>query len=277
MGRPVPFLVEMQNDSTSKEIEVLMPVLFVGHGSPMNAIEESDFTRGWEAIAQTIPRPKAILSISAHWMRRGTFVTAMDRPPTIHDFYGFPDPLYEVNYPAPGSRKLADRLPEILSSSDVRHDGEWGLDHGTWSVLLHMYPDASIPVVQLSLDASRSPREHYELGKELAPLREEGILILASGDIVHNLQEIDWKRREGFDWAIAMNEKVKEWIIAGRQDDLIDYEKQGPNFRLAIPTPEHYWPLLYALALQKPQEPIRFFNDGIPFGSVSMTSIRIGE
>lgn len=251
----------------------MMPVLFVGHGSPTNALGDSDFSRIWKRLGQTIPRPAAIVAISAHWLRRGTAVTAMSRPPTIHDFYGFPDELFALQYPAPGNPELARRLAGLTPSS---LDNEWGLDHGTWSVLIHMFPDASIPVVQLSLDIDKTADEHFQLGRMLHPLREEGILILGSGNIVHNLALMDWRRKEGFAWAERVNDQIKAWIRSGDYASVLQCEKAGGDFKQAIPTPEHFWPLLYVLGASKPDEPLEFFTDAIPFGAVAMTGLKVG-
>jgi 4,5-DOPA dioxygenase extradiol len=252
-----------------------MPVLFVGHGSPMNAIEDNGFRRGWEDLARRLPKPQAILCVSAHWETAGVSVTASDRPPTIHDFYGFPRSLFEVRYPAPGHPSLARDTVVLLSHADVRLDGERGLDHGCWSVLLAMYPEADVPVVQLSLDSRQPGAFHYELGRQLAPLREQGVLVLGSGDIVHNLRVMDFNRPDGYDWAVRFNNEVKKRIRARDHLALVAYEGLGPDARLAVPTPEHYLPLLYALALQDEHDEVAFFNDETVMGSVSMTSLAI--
>jgi 4,5-DOPA dioxygenase extradiol len=254
----------------------LMPALFIGHGNPMNAIEETEYVTAWRNVAAALPRPKAILCISAHWETDGTFVTAMDQPKTIHDFYGFPDALFQVQYPAPGSPQLAERLRELVKSTALELDHKWGLDHGTWSVLRCMYPDADIPAVQLSLDRTKSPRFHYDLGRELAELRSEGVLIVGSGNIVHNLQTIQWHAREPYPWATEFDQKTAELIAFGQHAQLVDYPSLGESARLAVPTNEHYLPLLYILALQQPGEPVSFFAEGITLGSISMRSVKIG-
>lgn len=258
-----------------------MPVLFIGHGSPMNAIEENQFTEGWKEIVETISKPRAILCISAHWETMGTYVTAMEKPRTIHDFGGFPRTLYEVRYPAPGSPVLAASVKELVSRSEVGLDLTWGLDHGTWSVVKHLYPDADVPVLQMSLDYQKSPRAHYDLARELSALRKQGILIIGSGNMVHNLGLVAWDRVDepdfGFDWALEANDKLKRFILAGDHRSLIDYKSQGPEFDLAIPTPEHYLPMLYILALKEKNEGITFFNDTEVMGSLSMTSLRISS
>ncbi len=256
-----------------------LPVLFVGHGSPMNAIEENQFTEGWRTISKKLPKPEAILCISAHWETKGTLVTAMERPNTIHDFGGFPRELYEVQYPAPGSPELAAETKNIIRKTSVGLDQTWGLDHGCWSVVRHLYPAADVPVVQLSLDIYRSPREHYYLAKELAPLRKKGVLIIGSGNMVHNLGMVAWDKMDepeyGFDWAIEANESMKRFILSGDHQKLIDYKSQGRTFALSIPTPEHFFPLLYTLALQAENEKITLFNDVPVMGSLSMTSLKI--
>jgi 4,5-DOPA dioxygenase extradiol len=256
-----------------------MPVLFLGHGSPMNAIEENEFTEGWKNIGKTIPMPLAVLCISAHWETRGTFVTGMEKPKTIHDFGGFPEELYEVQYPAPGNPELAREIKSLVTMTQVRLDEKWGLDHGCWSVIKHFYPDADIPVIQMSMDYYMSSRQHYELAKELQILRKKGILIIGSGNMVHNLRMVAWNKLNdiyGFDWAIEANEKMKEYILDGDHKQLINYESQGRAFDLAIPTPDHYLPLLYALALQDKDDKVTIFNDKPVGGSLTMTSIRIG-
>jgi 4,5-DOPA dioxygenase extradiol len=256
-----------------------MPVLFVGHGSPMNAIEENEFTRGWREIAKTLPRPNAILCVSAHWETRGSLVTVMDKPRTIHDFGGFPQELFNVQYPAPGNPELANETKSIIKDQKIGLDEQWGLDHGCWSVLSRMFPAADVPVVQLSLDYSKPAQYHYDLAKELAPLRTKGILIIGSGNIVHNLRMVAWDKMNepgyGFDWAIEANEKMKKFILSGDHKSLINYAAQGKDFELAIPTPEHFLPLLYALALKEEKEKIELFNDKAVMGSLTMTSLEI--
>jgi 4,5-DOPA dioxygenase extradiol len=254
-----------------------MPALFLGHGSPMNAIEENEFTKGWVALGKKIPRPKAILCISAHWETKGTFVTAMKFPRTIHDFGGFPPRLYEVQYPAPGSPELAKELSEIIAGTKVGLDSQWGLDHGCWSVIRHLYPEADVPVIQMSLDHYGSTQYHYDLAKELKPLRTKGILIIGSGNMVHNLGLVAWDRMNdpefGFDWALEASDAMKKYILSDNHYPLIHYLEQGEAFKLAIPTPEHYLPLLYALALKEPDEQPRLFNDKAIMGSLTMTSV----
>ena len=255
-----------------------MPALFIGHGNPMNAIEETAYAAAWRDVAAAIPRPRAILCISAHWETEGTFVTAMPQPRTIHDFYGFPDALYQVEYPAPGSRELAERVHSLVASTAVRLDDgySWGLDHGAWSVLRRMYPEADIPVVQLSLDRSQHPRFHYELGAELLSLRREGVLVLGSGNIVHNLRLLQWNAAAPYPWTEQFDRLAAELILSGEHDRLVAYPALGDSARLAIPTNEHYLPLLYILALQQPGEAVSFFTEGLPLGSISMRSVRIG-
>jgi 4,5-DOPA dioxygenase extradiol len=253
-----------------------MPVLFVGHGSPMNAIEENEFSAGWRKVGSSIARPRAILCVSAHWETKGTFVTAMARPKTIHDFCGFPDQLYTVQYPAPGDTQVAFKTREQLSPAPVEFDQNWGLDHGCWSVLKHMFPEAKIPVLQLSLDYTLSPAAHYELAKNLAGLRRKGILVIGSGNMVHNLRMINWHKPDsGHDWAQETNEIFKKLILGNEHKALKDYSSLGGDIKLAVPSAEHYLPLLYTLALQEKNEPVAFFNDKVVYGSISMTSIKI--
>jgi len=255
----------------------IMPMLFVGHGSPMNAIEENEFVAGWRNQAVTLPHPTAILCISAHWETRGTFVTAMPKPQTIHDFGGFPCELYQVQYPAPGHPGLAKETQQLITGTPVILDEKWGLDHGCWSVVKHLYPEANIPVVELSINYLMSPRHHYELAKELNALRQKGVLIIGSGNIVHNLRLLNWSSPEtGYDWAIEANEKVKSLILKNDHSSLIDYSSLGNEVKQAVPTPEHFLPLLYILGLKKENEEISFFNDKAVFGSLTMTSLRVG-
>jgi 4,5-DOPA dioxygenase extradiol len=260
-------MVSRENDVPSK-----MPVLFVGHGSPMNAIEDNEFSRAWAETAQTLPRPRAILCISAHWETEGTWVTGMERPETIHDFGGFPRALFEMQYPAPGSPEVARLVQETVKGAAVRLDRSWGLDHGAWSVLSRMFPRADIPVVQLSLDRGQHPEFHYALGSELRALRTQGILIVGSGNIVHNLRLVSWQDN-AYDWAVEFDETVRQLIVAGNHEPLIHYENLGKAARLSIPTNEHYLPLLYALGLQDEQDQVRFFADRVTLGSMSMRSV----
>jgi 4,5-DOPA dioxygenase extradiol len=266
--------------SESMENTPKMPVLFLGHGSPMNAIEENEFVQGFRSISSEIKTIRAILVVSAHWETKGTRVTAMENPPTIHDFGGFPKELYEVQYPAPGNPQLAKDIKKTANSAEVSLDEKWGLDHGAWTVIKHMFPNADIPVVQLSLDYNKSPKQHYELARELSRLRNKGILIVGSGNIVHNLRLIHWQKLNeyyGYDWALEANEKIKQFILEGNHQALINYNKHGKAFELSIPTPEHYLPLLYALALQDANEDIKLFNDKPVAGSLFMTSVKIGK
>lgn len=256
-----------------------MPVLFLGHGSPMNAIEENEFVKGWREIGRRLPRPNAILCISAHWQTNGTFLTAMEKPITIHDFGGFPRELFEVQYPAPGSPELAKETKKIIKKTEAELDDKWGLDHGAWSVIKHLYPEADVPVIEMSLDYNQSPRYHYELAEELAPLRKKGVLIIGSGNMVHNLRMVAWDKFDsdnyGYDWAIEASEKMKKYILEGSHDKLINYKAQGAAYNLAIPTPEHYLPLLYTLALKGKNENVNLFNDKAVAGSLTMTSVII--
>lgn len=256
-----------------------MPALFLGHGSPMNAIEENEFVAGFRNIAKEIPKPNAILCISAHWETRGTLVTAMQHPPTIHDFGGFPQALFDVQYPALGSPDLAKQTQGLITKAKVELDDKWGLDHGAWSVIKHLYPNADIPVVQMSLDHYQTPQYHYELAAELKSLREKGVLIIGSGNMVHNLRMLAWGKMNenyGFDWALEANNAMKSFIQNGDHRSLINFRKQGKAFDLAIPTPEHYLPLLYTLGLQDKGDELFLFNDQAVAGSLTMTSVKIG-
>jgi len=255
-----------------------MPVVFFGHGNPMNALERNAYTETWARMGRELPRPRAILAVSAHWYLPATLVTAMDRPRTIHDFGGFPRPLYEVQYPAPGDPELAARVQSLLAPVDAGLDTRWGLDHGTWSVLVHVYPDADIPVVQLSIDETQPPRFHYDLAKRLAPLRDEEVLVIGSGNLVHNLHTYAWGRHhpEPFDWAVRFETLARELLLRGHHDPLIDYEELGRDAQLAAPTPDHYLPLLYVAALQREGDAVTFPVEGVDGGSVSMLSVRIG-
>lgn len=253
-----------------------MPVFFFGHGSPMNAIEQNEFTQGWKNSILNLPKPNAILCISAHWETKGTFVTAMEKPKTIHDFGGFPQALFDVQYPAPGDLALANDIKSTIKKTTVEHDLEWGLDHGTWSILNVIYPEANIPVLQMSIDYTQSAQYHYDLAKELAALRKKGVLIIGSGNIVHNLGMLAWNEpTKGFDWAVDANTKVKNFITNRDHKSLINFRDQGPEFKLSIPTPEHYLPLLYVLALQGEKQNASFFNDKTVMGSISMTGVQI--
>ena len=256
-----------------------MPVLFLGHGSPMNAIAENEFVAGFRKVGSEIQRPNAVLCISAHWETQGTFVTAMKMPRTIHDFGGFPQALFDVQYPAPGSPELAQETKSLVKKTEVGLDEKWGLDHGAWSVIKHLYPDADVPVIQMSLDYRQTAQWHYELAKELAALRRKGVLIVGSGNMVHNLGMVEWKRLNetfGYDWAIEANEKMKSSISSGDHEPLINFRSQGKAFDLAIPTPEHYLPLLYTLALQEKDEEVSLFNDRAVAGALTMTSVKVG-
>lgn len=256
-----------------------MPVLFLGHGSPMNAIEENEFVTGFRNVAKTIPRPAAILCVSAHWETKGTFVTAMEKPKTIHDFGGFPQALFDVQYPAPGSPELARETKNIIKKTEIGLDEKWGLDHGAWSVIKHLYPNADVPVIQLSLDHYQTPQYHYDLAKQLASLRRKGVLIIGSGNMVHNLGMVAWDKLNddeyGYDWAFEANEKMKKFILSNDHQQLINFKNQGKTFDLAIPTPEHFLPLLYALALKEENEKVNIFNDKAVAGSLTMTSAKI--
>jgi len=258
-----------------------MPVLFLGHGSPMNAIEENEFVAGFRNIGKEIPTPRAILCVSAHWETRGTFVTAMEHPRTVHDFGGFPKALFDVQYPAPGSPPLAREAKSIVKKTDVGLDEKWGLDHGAWSVLRHLYPEADIPVIQMSLDYYQKPQFHYELAQELSSLRKKGVLVIGSGNMVHNLRMVAWDKLNsdnyGYDWALEASGKMKQLILSDDHQQLINYSSQGKAFDLAIPTPEHYLPLLYSLALKEEHEKVSLFNDKAVGGSLTMTSLKIDK
>jgi 4,5-DOPA dioxygenase extradiol len=253
----------------------MMPAIFFGHGNPMNAIEQNAYTEAWARIGREIPRPKAIVAVSAHWYLPATLATAMEQPRTIHDFGGFPRPLYQVTYPAPGDPALARRLQELTGAGP---DDRWGLDHGTWSVLVHVYPEAGVPVVQLSIDETQPASFHYELGRRLSPLRDEGILIVGSGNLVHNLHTYAWGRHpvEPFDWAVRFENQARALIESGNHQPLVDYESLGRDAMLSAPTPDHYLPLLYVLGARRPGEAATFPVEGIDGGSVSMLTVRIG-
>lgn len=254
-----------------------MPVLFLGHGSPMNAIEENIFVEGWRNIGKTIPKPNAIICISAHWETRGTKVTALQKPKTIHDFYGFPQALFDVEYPAPGSPELAEELQSIIKSTDVDLDKMWGFDHGSWSVIKFLYPNADVPMIELSLDVYKTPQQHYQLAKELNALRRKGILIIGSGNIVHNLRALNWHEpNAGYEWAYEVSNTFKNIITSGDHSQLFNLQQKGEAFNLAIPSMEHYLPSIYALALQEKDEEITLFNDQMVYGSLSMLSFKIG-
>lgn len=254
-----------------------MPAIFFGHGNPMNALQDNTYTQGWTAISAALPRPRTVLAVSAHWYFPGTSVTAMPAPRTIHDFGGFPAELYQVTYPAPGDPALARRVRDLLAPLDVGLDQRWGLDHGTWSVLCHVFPQADIPVVQLSIDETQPPAFHYELGKRLAPLRDEGILIIGSGNLVHNLHTYAWGRHpvEPFDWAVRFEKQARELLLAANDDPLINYETLGLDALLSVPTPDHYLPLLYVIGLRREGEQVSFPVEGVDGGSISMLTVQI--
>ncbi|MDI9256694.1 4,5-DOPA dioxygenase extradiol [Flavobacterium sp. YZ-48] len=263
-----------------KETDQKMPVLFIGHGSPMNGIEDNEFSQKWHRLGKEIPKPKAVLVISAHWLTQGTHVTAMENPKTIHDFGGFPQALFEVQYPAKGSPELALETQKIITSTSVGLDHDWGLDHGTWTIVRHMYPDADIPVLQLSIDYKKPPQYHFDLAKELASLRKKGVLIIGSGNMVHNLRMVAWDKLNepefGYDWAQEINTVFKNKISSGDAQSMINYQKLGSAAQLAIPTPDHYYPLLYTLGLQEKKDAVSFFNDKAVGGSLTMTSVQFG-
>ena len=255
-----------------------MPTIFLGHGNPMNALHDNDWSRSWAALGQRLPRPRAVLSVSAHWYLPGTAVTAMAAPRTIHDFGGFPRELFEVQYPAPGDLGLVRRVRELLQPLDVRADLSWGLDHGTWSVLRHVFPAADVPVVQLSIDESQPPAFHYGLGRLLRPLRDAGILLIGSGDVVHNLHSYAWGRHpaEPFDWALRFEARVRELMLRGDHESLVNYESLGADAELSVPTPDHYLPLLYVLGASGEGDAVTFPVEGMDGGSISMLSVQFG-
>ena len=255
-----------------------MPAIFFGHGNPMNALHDNDWTRGWGALGRRLPRPRAVLAISAHWYLPGTAVTTAAQPRTIHDFGGFPRELYDVRYPAPGAPNLAERVRALLRPLEVRADSAWGLDHGTWSVLRHVFPAADVPVVQLSIDESPPPTFHYELGRSLRSLRDEGVLLIGSGNVVHNLHSYAWGRHpmEPFDWAKRFEQSARELIMRGDHASLVNYEALGRDAELSVPTPEHYLPLLYVLGASDEGDSVTFPVEGLDGGSISMLSVQFG-
>lgn len=255
-----------------------LPAVFFGHGNPMNALADNEYTRGWRRMGEEIGKPKAILCVSAHWYTSEIAVTAVTQPRTIHDFGGFPRALYECSYPAPGDVELARDVQRLLAPYEVRADSEWGLDHGTWSVLCHVYPQADVPVVQLSIDERLPPQEHYAIGRKLAALRDRGVLVIGSGNLVHNLHTYAWGRQvpEPYDWAVRFESQAREWMQRGEHDPLINYESLGRDAALSAPTPEHYLPLLYVLGAQQPGDSVSFPAAGVDGGSVSMLSVRVG-
>src|SRR5437763_29750 len=255
-----------------------LPTIFFGHGNPMNALQHNAFTEGWAGIGKALPKPKGIVAVSAHWYLPGTLVTAMPQPRTIHDFGGFPRELYQVSYPAPGDPRLASRVQEALAPLEVGLDDRWGLDHGTWSVLRHVYPQADVPIVQLSIDETQPASFHYQTGRRLRPLREEGILVMGSGNLVHNLHTYAWGRHavEPFDWAVRFEQQARALMLAGTHQPLIDYETLGREAMLSAPTPDHYLPLLYVLGAAHDGEPVAFPVEGVDGGSISMLAVQIG-
>ncbi|MBS1771831.1 MAG: 4,5-DOPA dioxygenase extradiol [Bacteroidetes bacterium] len=255
----------------------IMPVMFVGHGNPMNAIMRNEFHQTWQQLGNALPKPKAILSVSAHWLTRGTYVTAMEKPKTIHDFGGFPKELFDAEYPAPGAPDFAKDTMSLIKTTDVKDDYQWGLDHGTWSVLLPMFPKADIPVFQLSIDYSKPPQYHYELSQQLKELRRKGVLIMGSGNIVHNLGMVDFEGKTTFSWASEFDQKIKGYIDNGDHQSVIHYDKLGSIASMAVPTNDHYLPLMYTLGLQDKKDNVSYFNDKIDLGSVAMRSILLSS
>ena len=273
-------LKTLKNWNTNLPNTAPMPVMFLGHGSPMNAIGDNEFTREWNRIGSSLETaPTAILCISAHWLTQGTTkVTAMQQPKTIHDFGGFPQALFDMQYPAEGNQSLVEETVKAVQSIQVHHDHEWGLDHGTWAVLCHVFPEANIPVVQLSIDYSQPAQYHYDLAKQLSSLRRKGVLIVASGNLVHNLRRIAFERMNdpfGFDWALDADSRMQNFLIDHNHQALINWDKQGAAFQLSIPTPDHYYPMLYALALQEDKDHLSIFNAQAVGGSLTMTSFRL--
>jgi 4,5-DOPA dioxygenase extradiol len=268
-----------QLSQTLKTDSRKMPVLFVGHGNPMNAIEQNEFTKGWEKVAASIEKPQAIICISAHWLTKGTFVTAAEQPKTIHDFYGFPPALSSVQYSAKGNPALAKLTQETITNTSIHLDYDWGFDHGAWSVMKKMYPAADVPMIEMSIDYAKPPQYHYDLAKELQSLRSKGVLIIGSGNMVHNLRMVAWHQPESFafDWAIEANELFKNKIADNQHQDLIHYTSLGKAVELAVPTPDHYFPMLYALGLKTEKDNVKFFNDKPVMGSLTMTSFVMNE
>jgi 4,5-DOPA dioxygenase extradiol len=255
-----------------------MPAIFFGHGNPMNALYRNAWTEGWAAIGSSVPKPKAILCISAHWYVPTLAVTSMERPRTIHDFGGFPRELFEYQYPAPGSPELAARVQQLLETEVYADERQWGLDHGTWSVLCHAFPDADVPVVQLSIDETQPAEWHYEIAKKLLPLREEGVVVIGSGNLIHNLHTYAWGKHdvEPFDWALRFEETARQLITSGDHQPLVNYGSLGKDALLSAPTPDHYLPLIYVLALRRTEDEVSFPVEGFDGGSISMTSVQIG-
>ena len=266
----------LENLVSNFETTEMMPVLFVGHGSPMNAIEDNVFSREMKTMGKKLPRPKAILMISAHWETKGTFVTAMEQPKTIHDFGGFPQALFDVQYPAPGSIWLAEETKKTITTANIELDTSWGFDHGCWSVTKNMFPEADIPIIQFSLDYTKDAQYHYDLAKQLASLRKKGVLIIGSGNMVHNFNYADFSSEKAVPWAVEANETFKKQIIENDFKSLINYKTFSTATKLSAPTPEHYLPMLYAVALREKTENVSFFNDASVFGAFSMTSVIIG-
>jgi 4,5-DOPA dioxygenase extradiol len=257
----------------------ILPAIFFGHGNPLNALQTNLFTEGWRKIGERTPKPRAILAVSAHWFGAGTRVTANTAPRTIHDFGGFPRELYQVQYSAPGDPELARRVQSVLAPAPVLLDESWGLDHGTWSVLKHAYPEANIPVVQVSIDEGQPAPYHFELGRRLAPLRAEGVLVIGSGNLVHNLHTYAWGRHvtEPYDWAVRFETEVRRHLMSGDYQPLIEYETLGKDALLAIPTPDHYLPILYVIGARQPDDDVSFPVEGVDGGSISMLCVEVGR
>jgi 4,5-DOPA dioxygenase extradiol len=273
-------LKDLKNISDTLPHSDLIPVLFLGHGSPMNGIENNYFTKEWENLGKMYPAPTAVIVVSAHWLTKGTRITAMEAPRTIHDFRGFPQELFNVQYPAPGNLALALETSQLIKSTNVGLDHDWGLDHGTWTVIRHVYPNANIPILQLSIDYDKPAKYHYKLAQELSALRRKGVLIVGSGNLIHNLRMVAWDKvneaEYGYDWAMELKVKMRELIEDGNHEPLVNYEQLGTAASYAIPTPDHYYPLMYALGLQSKNEQASVFNDVAVMGSLTMTSVKIG-
>jgi len=270
-------LNQLDHITSSFSQSAKMPVLFLGHGSPMNAIEDNEFVQGFKQQKEYLKKPNAIIVVSAHWETKGTYVTAMERPRTIHDFGGFSKELHEVQYPAPGAPQLAKELAAMVEPGNtIQLDHKWGLDHGSWTVVKHLFPEADVPIIQLSIDYTQSAAYHFQLAQQLKSLRYKGVLIVGSGNVVHNLRRIAWGKTDfAYDWAIEANDKIKDWILKGDHQSLINFRKQGTAFELAIPTPEHYLPLLYTLGVKDNKDKVSLFNDKPLGGSITMTSMRL--
>lgn len=274
-------LQELHKNISNQEDTPLMPMLFVGHGSPMNAIEDNEFSKVWTSLGKDLPTPRAIVCISAHWETKGTFVTIENYPKTIHDFYGFPDELYRQQYPSPGAPLLAQELIDTIKKTHIEDESHWGIDHGTWTILKYAYPKANIPVIQISIDRNKNAQWHYDLAKELMFLRRKGVLVIGSGNMIHNLRMVklsgdDFNAEYGYDWAFEINDILKKNLMEDNTRALVEYQSLHKNMNLAIPTPEHYIPMLYILGMKNEGERVEIFNDKVIAASLNMTSFMIG-